>query len=301
MPAHDFTGSLDDLRNWIPVTGCTTLADYQRLLCTGSLIGTADPGYIALKTYLESAHRDARDHFHEICSIDLHPGANGPGGRVEYPNRLIGRVRKGLFGEALCGVITESWLLLAAQAHFTVPVFLFRFHSGVEEELSKLLDGGPAAEFAGRHGDDFLALELSPTEDVVRILVGEAKFRTEMTPGGYHDVMVTEDKVLPKLSTEPSVPRSITKLNRLLGMVDATRFEAIRASLEQIHLRQATAERVDMVLLVYEDHAKRTPPPYAPTTAKPTEHTAARPLLVVELHLPGANALMDSLYPVLYR
>ncbi len=298
MPAHEFAGSFDALRNWLSAHTHHASAQYHVLVASAAGIAHLNPAYAALKAYLESAHADARSHFHEICSINLHPGAQGLGGIVEYPNRMVGNVRRGLFGEALCGLVAESWLLLSVEAEFTVPVFLFRFHSGVEEALNKLLDGATPPEFSGRHGDDFLAVELDGDGEVVRILVGEAKFRTDM---GVSQYRVLANEVLPKLSAEPNVPLSITKLSRLLKEVDAVRFETVRASLDEIHLRQRTVERVDMVVLVYEKDAVRMKPPYAPTSGKPAEHSVARPLVIVELHLPEANALMDSLYPDLYR
>lgn len=298
MPAHDFTGSFDVLRSWLSARNPYASAQYQVLVLSATQIADPSPAYAELKTYLESAHADARAHFHDICRINLHPRARGPGATVEYPNRLDGSVRSGLFGEALCGLVAESWLLLSTQVDFTVPVFLFRFHSGVEEFLNKLLDGGTPTGFAGRHGDDFLAVELDEHDEVVRILVGEAKFRTDMGVSPFRKLMVEE---IPKLSDEPDIPLSITKLIRALELVDAARFETVRASLEAIHLRQRSVERVDMMVIVYENHQVRTPPPYASTPNKPAEHSAARPLVIVELHLPGANMLMSSLYPNLYR
>jgi hypothetical protein len=301
MPAHDFSGSLADLQDWLSPASHLSKAGYHLLVGGGRPVTNTDPAFAALKEYLESAHADAREHFHQICKLDLHPMAHSPGGAVEYPNRLVGNVRRGLFGEALCGAVAECWFLLHFQGEFDVPVFLFRFHSGVEEELAKLLDGGPATDFAGRHGDDFLAVELGADGEVVRILVGEAKFRTKMGTAEYDALMKGPKGVLSKLSAEPDVPLSINKLSRLLGIVDSARFEKMRASLDEIYFRQRKAERVDMVVLVYESHAVQAKPPYAPKVVKPAEHTVARPLVIAELHIPSANALLGEIYPILYR
>lgn len=301
LSAHDYDGFHADFYAWLGAVQHVPSASYQLLVAPKPGTPGGDPPFDKLKAYFESAHADARQHFHAVCMLDLHPRASGPTGVVEYPNRLVGNVRRGLFGEALCGVVAQTWLLLTDQRQYLVPVFLFREHSGVEDALNKLLDGQEPTDLPGRLGDDFLAVQTDDSGNVVSILVGEAKFRSKMNPSIYKELMLEPKGVLPKMSAEGDAPSSITKLIRILREIDPERFETIRASLEEIHYRTRLAERVDLVVLAYEEHGATTAPPYSPTTEKPKAHDSTRPLVIAELHIPMANDLMDKLYTNLYR
>src|SRR3546814_14099092 len=66
------------------------------------------PGLVdGLRPYFESAHLDAREHFHAQIAIDLHPDADAPGAHACYPNCLPPTAQHGLFGEVMAGLLTE--------------------------------------------------------------------------------------------------------------------------------------------------------------------------------------------------
>jgi hypothetical protein len=90
----------------------------------------------ALRPYFESAHQDAREHFHAQIGIDLHPDADGVGEGACYPNCLPRTALRGLFGEVMAGMLTEAFRESFVGAHpWRVPIFLFRYHADVEAYL----------------------------------------------------------------------------------------------------------------------------------------------------------------------
>src|SRR3546814_19035713 len=89
-----------------------------------------------LRPYFESAHLDAREHFHAQIAIDLHPDADAPGAHACYPNCLPPTAQHGLFGEVMAGLLTEVYQEQFVGGHsWTVPIFLFRYHADVESFL----------------------------------------------------------------------------------------------------------------------------------------------------------------------
>lgn len=104
-----------------------------------------------LRPYFESAHLDAREHFHAQIAIDLHPDADAPGAHACYPNCLPLTAQHGLFGEVMAGLLTEVYQEKLVGAHsWTVPIFL-----SASTQMSKAICGrSPATPIArGRSSD----------------------------------------------------------------------------------------------------------------------------------------------------
>lgn len=169
------------LQAWLDANG--TVEDrYGHLLL--EQVQPIDPALIdALRPYFESAHLDAREHFHQQVGIDLHPDAAAPGAHACYPDCLPPITRRGLFGEVITGLVTQAYAdELVGQHPWSVPIFLFRFHSDVENYLWDLrYDPSRKRQVFGRFGSDFVGIRLDAAGRVVRVIVGEAKWRTSLT------------------------------------------------------------------------------------------------------------------------
>jgi hypothetical protein len=52
-------------------------------------VGAGDDKLVeSLRPYFESAHTDAREYFHALIGMDLHPEASASGAHAEYPRCL---------------------------------------------------------------------------------------------------------------------------------------------------------------------------------------------------------------------
>ena len=135
----------------------------------------------SLRPYFESAHLDARNHFHAEIGIDLHPDADGAGAHAQYPECLPLKTRRGLFGELMAGLVTESYSFVGNHK-WTVPVFLFRYHADVEAYMFTLArDPQRARQVFGRFGSDFIGISLDNEGSVARFIAGEAKWRKSLS------------------------------------------------------------------------------------------------------------------------
>lgn len=247
-----------------------------------------------IEQYLEWAHADARRIFHDSLGITLDPRGGRP--PIEYPRSLPLMTRKGYFGEVFCGILAE-----AGQVHtgdeWTVPIFLFRLHTQAEEYLMRLITGEPAGSaIVGRTGSDNLALSLNGDGTVKAILGAEAKCYEE-----FHATKAR--RALTDLGAQATVPVSLGQLKRLLAEIDRERFEATILDLEKIirSARQSTVPRRDLLVLIFEDPKKRNyNTPRISVAEKKANYAADRLLQVVEVHLPGASALIEELYSGLY-
>lgn len=123
----------------------------------------------ALRPYFESAHLDARQHFHAELAIDLHPDADSRS-RLAYPDCLPKTAKLGLFGEVVAGLVTEAYQAEFVGGHvWRVPIFLFRKHGDVENYLWALkFDEAQVRAIFGRHGTDFIGISLGKTGEVKR-------------------------------------------------------------------------------------------------------------------------------------
>jgi hypothetical protein len=244
--------------------------------------------------YLEWAHADARRIFHDSLGITLDPRGGRP--PVEYPGSLPLETRKGYFGEVFCGILADAGQV-HAEHEWTVPIFLFRLHNQAEEYLMRLITGEPAAgTIVGRTGSDNLALSLNGDGTVKAILGEEAKcYKT------YNTTKARE--ALTDLGAQAAVPVSLGQLKRLLAEIDPEGFEATILDLERIikRARQSTVPRYDVLVLIFENPAiQNYNSPRISVAEKNANYAGGRPLQVVEVHLPGAGALIEELYAGLY-
>ena len=314
--AHDIEVPVDAFERWLALTYYQPTDDYELLVTPDKATDRSDAPLEQIRRYFESAHADARRYYHEICNIDLHPVAGAKTHVAQYPNSLPDKARKGMFGEALCGMIVQTYLLLKDERDFDVPVFLFRHHSGIEEALTLLKRGVSIQDVPGRHGDDFLGVEVDEDGWITGFVVGEAKFRTLITASVYDGLMndhtvppgktrgkrkKTTRGILHKMAREPDLPVSMNALKRILQDIDEERFEKLILSIEELDNGVRDADRVDLVVLICANTAKKEKPPYSPTRAHPADHHPARPLVIVELVIPEGEQLVSSLYDSLYQ
>lgn len=269
-----------------------------------------------LRPYFESAHLDAREVFHHAARIDLHPDAAGPGGNARYPNCLPSTAKKGLFGEVMAGMLTEAYLFVGGH-HWTIPVFLFRFHVEVGAYLFELArDQARVREVSGRHGNDFIALGIDPaTREVVRFIAGEAKWRATLTPSTMEELMHggwtgpegarvrNGDGIWKEMNRGLATPQGLEQLNSLLCEKAREEYaEAIVALDRALLLGAAALPRTDLIFVAGNRAARRAVgQSYLPTNAPPTDYTAGRSLQVVELVVEGGVDLIERLYASLWE
>src|SRR3546814_9253216 len=93
------------------------ISDWSSDVCASDLYGhllleqqaeSDDTLLSALRPYFESAHLDAREHFHRKIGISLHPDSPATP-NVTYPACLPTKALRGLFGEAMAGLVTEAY------------------------------------------------------------------------------------------------------------------------------------------------------------------------------------------------
>ena len=272
----------------------------------------------ALRPYFESAHLDARHHFHEIMRIDLHPDANGPGAHAAYPNALSATAKHGLFGEAVAGLLTETYAFVG-EHDWTIPVFLFRYHADVEQYLFALSrDETQTRQVFGRFGSDFLALCLDEDGAVQRFIAGEAKWRNSLTqsvvdalllgpkiddPEGGEDKVHSGTGIWGELNRDTPTPHGLTQLHRLLCELAPDEYAETIVSLDEALAldNPKNLPRTDFVLLAGNGAKSREPTSCLVDWEElPEEYEAGNDLQVVELILDGGDALIDQLYNSLW-
>ncbi|WP_313362587.1 aminotransferase [Rhizobium laguerreae] len=270
----------------------------------------------ALRPYFESAHLDARDVFHHTARIDLHPDAHGPGGNARYPNCLPPTARKGLFGEVMAGMLVQAYQFIG-QHHWSIPIFLFRYHAEVEAYIFALArDPARVREVSGRHGNDFIGLGIDPaTKEVVRFIAGEAKWRASLTPAVMNELMLGEwdgpaaegvrkgDGIWNEMNTGLPAPQGLEQISSLLREKARDEYAEAIVSLDRaLLLGAAPISRTDYIFVAGNKAARRAAgQTYLPSNAPPPEYTAGRPLQVVELVVSGGVDLIDRLYDSLWK
>lgn len=287
----------DALEDWLTIER-TESNGYQHLLIRQTFRGKWQDVLEELISYFESAHLDARTHFHRLAGISLHPTGND-GVNAQYPNSLPDSCRHGLFGEALCGFLAESFRFLD-DLPWEVPAFLFRYHQDAANYISRLVRGTPKRQVLGRLGDDFLALALKEDGKVAAILVGEAKFRKYLPPSQAIPLM---ENIHEGLSSDAVAPVNLMHLCELLKLKDADNYEAACMDLERANLLNTSDElpRVDLVCLVVEKTKRSYPPTYMPQSEPHECYDCDRKLQAVEVVIEDACDLIKELYDHLYE
>jgi hypothetical protein len=269
----------------------------------------------ALRRYFESAHADAREVFHAVARIDLHPDAGTPGAHAQYPGCLPQKAQNGLFGEVMAGLIAESFEFVGAH-HWKIPIFLFRYHAQVGTYIFSLArDSTRVREVSGRHGNDFIALGIDAASNaVVRFIAGEAKWRETLTPAVMEKMMLGEwtgqpgarlrsgKGVWADINTSVPVPEGIGQLSMLLREKAPDEFAEVIVSLEEALLIGAVPlPRTDYVFVAGNKAPTRAVgETYLPVAAPPSHYTAGRALQVVELVIEDGNPFIEQLYASLW-
>ncbi|MDO8039568.1 hypothetical protein [Janthinobacterium sp. SUN137] len=272
----------------------------------------------SLRPYFESAHGDARKHFHDVIGIDLHPDATDipTVGHALYPSCLPPIARHGLFGEVMCGMLAQHFDFIGKHS-WTVPVFLFRHHSDVEAYLFALVRN-PTRErqVFGRFGSDFLALALDNDGKVVRYLVGEAKWRAKLTPSVVNNLLFGQwvedddgnrvrgnDGIWRQLNIDVPIPHGMRQLQKLLHELDPVGMaEAILSIDKAIMIKNnEPIERTNLVLISGNGAARREAgEPLIAWEKAPDEYKAPHDLQVVELILSNGEDLIGRIYDSLW-
>lgn len=275
----------------------------------------------ALRPYFESAHLDAREHFHAEAGIDLHPDATGEAAGVQYPGFLPDKAKGGLFGEVMAGLIAESYEMVGEHI-WSVPIFLFRYHEDAGAYLFDLVrDPKKKREIFGRKGDDFIGVSFDDDGAVVRFIAGEAKWRKNLIPSVVTEMLNGKEKktkgdaaksatvikktkgIWQEINTSPSVPQGVRQLQRLLEDNDPETYSAAILSLDKalIASNPAPIPRTDLILIVGNKSATyEKGNPYIGWQEMPTEYTAGNDLQVVEVILQNGDVLIEKLYESLW-
>lgn len=285
----------------------------------------ADDGSLAeaLKRYFESAHLDARNKFHADIGIDLHPDAAGDEPAVAYPMSLPSTTRRGLFGEVMAGLLTETYEYVNKH-DWCVPIFLFRHHEDAFQYLFSLArDPDRTRQTIGRLGSDFIGLALDEKRNVTRIISGEAKWRKTLTAGVVETLMlgdwVAEDKSKRKskenrmrsgkgvwyfVNNEPKVPSGARQLQRLLQEHDPDGQDATILSLQSILVAKNPnpIPKTDLVVVVGNGGKNRKELDcLLPFDKAPAEYTAGNDLQIMEVIMTSGEELIDRIYASLWN
>jgi len=271
-----------------------------------------------LRAYFESAHLDAREHFHAQIGMDLHPDAGTPGAHAEYPHCLAAVARRGLFGEVFAGLVTQGYSMVGGH-QWAVPIFLFRYHADVEKYLFDLARDPTAVRTTwGRFGSDFLGLSLNGDGSVQRVISGEAKWRAQLNKSTVDVLMLGEKVDDPKggskkvhsgkgiwfeLNRSPKVPHGLRQFQRLLEERDPNGHSAAILSIDKALLvqSQTAIPKTDLVVIVGNDVPSREAQhSLIPWETMPSEYKAGNDLQVVEIILKHGEALIDEIYSSLW-
>ncbi len=313
---HTCEPPIDALENWLTEYPSVN-GRYGHLLLEQT--GESNQDLInSLRPYLESAHLDARNHFHEEIGIDLHPDADDEGAHAQYPECLPSSARRGLFGELMAGLVTESYSFVGDH-EWIVPVFLFRYHEDVKAYMFALArDPQRARQVWGRFGNDFIGIALDEDGSVARIIAGEAKWRKTLTQSVVNRLLLGEIIDNPdapgqrtrsgrgvwyEVNRDIPVPQGVRQLQRLLEEYDIDGYSAAILSMDKaLTMRDAVPiPRTDLILIVGNTAARREKATTLIRWRKmPAEYTAANDLQVVEIYLTKGEVLIDALYDSLW-
>jgi hypothetical protein len=272
-----------------------------------------------LRPYFESAHLDAREHFHREIAIDLHPDAGAPGEQTCYPNCLPSKAHKGLFGEVMAGMLTEAFKTSFVGNHeWKIPIFLFRMHADVEAYLWTLVrDETREREIFGRFGSDFIGLSLNDQGEVNRIIIGEAKWRSQLTQsvidtlmlGKWHTNKDTGERhrargIWFEINRDTGVPHGLRQLQRLLQHTNMEGYQAAVVSIDRIVAQKDAPilPRTNLVLISGNDTPNREAAnSLIPWETIPSDYLAPHDLQVVELILQDGETLINEIYSSLWK
>ncbi|MFA6243349.1 MAG: hypothetical protein WC655_20590 [Candidatus Hydrogenedentales bacterium] len=295
----------------------TEVGNYGHLLLEQKQIAD-DTLYVQLIPYFESAHLDARECFHELARISLHPDTGDPGCDAQYPTALPLTSRKGMFGEVMSGMASEAYKFVGKH-EWLIPVFLFRNHEDAGQYIYTLnRDPDRTREVLGRKGDDFIAIVVNNEGKVTRFIAGEAKWRGTWNPSTIDAVMLGPKVDDPaggpnkvhnnrgvwfEINRALAVPLGLEQLQAILEECEPDKYASVIASLDRIlaHRNPDPVERTDLILLAGGPAAKRKArETLLDWQILPTEYAAGRDLQVVELIIEDGDNLITALYDGLW-
>lgn len=270
----------------------------------------------ALIAYFESAHLDARECFHKLARISLHPDDGEIGCDGQYPVALPPNTRKGLFGEVMSGMFTEAYKFIGGH-EWLIPVFLFRNHEDAGQYIYTLnRDPDRKREVLGRKGDDFIAILVNKEGNVVRFIAGEAKWR-----GAWNQSAVDRVMLGPKVETTGgkkvhnnkgvwfevnralAVPLGLEQLQSILEECEPNKYASVIASLDRVlaHRNPDPVERTDLILLAGGSAKLREKATSLIRWEKvPPEYKAGRNLQVVEMIIEDGDDVINAIYDGLW-
>lgn len=305
------------IEKWLTSNG-TIESNYGHLLLEQCSVPDAEI-VASVRAYFESAHLDAREHFHDQIALSLHPDADAPGVHACYPNCLPSTAKRGLFGEVMAGMVTEAFQHEFVGGHkWSVPIFLFRFHADVESYLWSLArDPARRRQIFGRFGSDFIGVCLDDTGSVTRVIAGEAKWRGNLTPSAVQelllgpkikdsdtDTMVHSNRgIWFEINRDTPVPHGLRQLQKLLEQRDPVGHAAAILSIDRaVALDGPPLARTNLVLLSGNGAKTRKPlDVLIPWEVSPGEYGGKHDLQVVELILENGEHLIDLLYGSLWQ
>lgn len=251
-----------------------------------------------LKRVINNAHEDSkyrlRQIIKEIAFNDLDPleASTIPPTIAGYPEKLHISTLKGYFGEIFAGIVAENFSPFDFE-DWEVPVFLFRYHETVFEQLEDLnWSGQPAAPRPGRTGDDCLAFQRDTNGKIIRYLYCEAKCTDDHQMNLIHDAHR-------KLSN--GHPTNIRNLIEILKSYADPRLNGWITALQELYFRindSNYAEQCDLLVYVCgkspAGHGGRTT--WIQTNQPHAEYTATRKFEAVEIHLKDVDNLVKEVY-----
>ncbi|NJI24190.1 aminotransferase [Aeromonas veronii] len=316
---HTCPPPADDIEGWLTAYP-SIKGNYGHLLLEQG--EDRDPNLAdALVPYFESAHGDAREYFCAQIGIDLHPDADDDNEDDEaqwlYPKCLPTSARRGLFGEVMAGMLTEHYSYIGKH-NWKIPVFLFRYHADVEKYLFDLArDAERERQVFGRFGSDFLGLCLDDDGNIIRLIVGEAKWRDSLNAATIDSLLLGKwiknketgnrarsgKGIWFEINRDISAPHGLRQLQRLLQERDPNGYGAAILSIDKVlALRNpAPMPRTNLILIAGNDvqsRGERTS--LIPWEETPEEYTAPHDLQVVELILNDGGVLIDQIYDSLW-
>lgn len=278
-----------------------------------------DDGTLAasLRPYFESAHLDARSFFHSNIIIDLHPDAERNAPLITYPGSLPQNTRRGLFGEVLAGLLTETYTFVG-EHKWEIPIFLFRYHEDAFNYLFTLARHPTRIrQVIGRMGSDFIGLCLDDEGKVIRIISGEAKWRNILTKSRVDTLMLgewekvgesgrarSEKGVWGSINKEPAIPSGVRQLQRLLQEHAPIDYDRTILSLQRALVVRDPEfiPKTNLIVIAGNARANRNDGErLLPFTELPGEYTAGNDLQIVEVIFNGGEELIDAIYDNLWE
>jgi hypothetical protein len=285
-----------DLESWLTVIHAGEIkGTYRHTWCRQPGTGQWQEHLQGIIQYLERAHADAREIFHSSIHLSLDP-VPAKRNQPSYPHDMPLNAKKGFFGEALCGLFTETMDIVGGD-EWIIPTFLFRLHAAAEEHLFRLVmkEKVPKA-IPGRTGSDFIALAIRDGQ-ITKFLSGEAKC---------HEIFnITQcGQFLKKMSEEGPAPVSLPQLIRILEDQDDGRLSEIIAAIDDVFLQNKfdTIPKTNLFLYLYDKPGVITyEAARISVDLKASSYTSNVPLHVFEVNIPDGSQLVESAYDRVYR